>query len=171
MTIKKLKINKPTKTKSYLVPCLTPDILIRKGNLLNAYLSDENKESNYTSEAHLYLLYKYDAKFSEYEAYLESHDLFIEKYDVGNEVMFIFKIPEEHMSDYYKFLEGKYSELSNNLKTKIHTFWKLNKTNKVSMVLRKAPALRKSLENSLEVQIPENAELSSIPNIDSETYK
>tara|TARA_R110002012_G_scaffold118547_1_gene267403 strand:- start:302 stop:802 length:501 start_codon:yes stop_codon:yes gene_type:complete len=164
---------KKTKTKShtYILPMLSYYIDIRKRNLVNTYIGAREYPEH---DNHIFLLYKFQGtkNFIEYEDYLENNLLFNSKYDPDeNHVMFIFNVPKDYQPIYDLYKSGKYSEFFDDYKIQIFKFHGITDSNhKIAKVLFKHPDLREEWEERIGVEIPENQEVSSIPNMNLEIY-
>ena len=89
-------------------------------------------------------------------------------------VYFMFDIPRNHTKDYRLFLEGKYSQLSMELKEKIFTFHDDDNyefSEYLASVFYKDAERRKDIENYLDAELPEDSELESKPNLKNEIYE
>tara|TARA_R110002051_G_scaffold60601_1_gene111151 strand:+ start:2785 stop:3531 length:747 start_codon:yes stop_codon:yes gene_type:complete len=85
-------------------------------------------------------------------------------------VLYLFSIPKRYKEDFNKFLKGKYSEMSENYKYKILSFHGVSEESSIGQILFKDPSRKIELEELLDLNLPENAELYSIPNMDQEIY-
>lgn len=116
------------------------------------------------------------SEFLEFEERILNHDLYIASLELNDtETLITLKVPDKFHDDYLLFYKGKYSQLKPSSKKIILTFWRdvhenteFYKTTK--MVLEKSPILRRKLEKDLDVKIDLNQDLSSIINIEDETY-
>ena len=109
-----------TKTTLFLGPMLDPIIRRIKSRFrfLNVYLGDNTRPQH--KEA-LYILCHpiYTKEYVDFERLLCAHDLHIETYDVmPGLTMHVFAVPPQYLEDYYHYLEGAYTKLSNNYKIK-----------------------------------------------------
>tara|TARA_R110000824_G_scaffold361127_4_gene548922 strand:+ start:10690 stop:11262 length:573 start_codon:yes stop_codon:yes gene_type:complete len=167
-TVKKQMFNK---SYTYILPILSAYMEVIKAQLVNAFIGSEeyNEYDN-----HIFLLYKYigNPKFIEYEDYLEHTKLFKAKYDPDKyHVMFIFNVPKEHQEVYDLFKKGKYSKFPQLYKIKILDFHNIiNEEHKVAKVLYRHPDLKEELEERLEVNLPKESEVSSVPDLNIEIY-
>ena len=85
--------------------------------------------------------------------------------------MFVFNVPEDYQSIYDQYKKGKYSEFPEDYKIQIFKFHNITSAeHKVAKVLFKHPDLREELEDRIGVEIPENMEVSSIPDMNLEKY-
>ena len=160
-----------TKSFTYILPMLAYFVDIRKRNLVNTYVgSKEHPEL----ANHIFLLYKFHGtkEFILYEEKLEQCSIFHSKYDPDtNHVMFVFNVPEDYQDIYDLYLKGKYSEFPQDYKIQIFKYHNItDSSHKVAKVLFKHPDLREELEERLGVEIPENQEVSSVPDLKEETY-
>jgi hypothetical protein len=85
-------------------------------------------------------------------------------------------IPQQYVNDYYKFIDGKYSKMSEDYKE--HLLNMLLKYDVTKLVYKKikeclypTKEARKKLEDELGVILDPSAEVMSIPNLDIEIYK
>ena len=162
-----------TKSVTYILPMLGYSIK-EFVNIVNCYIADEGKPQ-YTN--HIFLLHKFDgrsnADYLSYEETLVEHEHFEELYDPDrSHVMFIFRVPEYFQREYDLFKMGKYSKFNDDYKKHILNFLGPKyKTSKTRQVLYKSKKLKKDMENRLGVNLTENMELSSVPNLEQETYK
>jgi len=159
------------KSYTYILPMLSTKLDVVKQNLVNAYVGAD-EYSGYDN--HIFLLYRYvgNPRFIEYEDYLEHTVLFKAKYDPDKyHVMFIFDVPETYQQEYDFFKQGKYSKFSQEYKILIFKFHQiLDENHKVAKVLYKHPDLREDIEDRLNTVLPENSELSSVPDLSIEMY-
>tara|TARA_R110000851_G_scaffold315229_2_gene477558 strand:- start:8166 stop:8717 length:552 start_codon:yes stop_codon:yes gene_type:complete len=170
------------KSKTYLLPLLSELVEFDKKfykNLVNTYIYDDQGEY----EKCILILHDFSFKlpeFTHYEQDLINNDLFVDFIDVGDQVLYIFKFPEEYHSEYESFQKGKYSEFGADAKELILSFFSdiyqnnLNAVDfliKVKHVLFKNERLRKKIETDLKVRLPKDAELSAIMEVENETFE
>lgn len=152
----------------YMSPCLMEYVNISHKNLVDAYLfyNDEYEPPK------IIIKIKWTKGMAAYEQQLMNCQLFLQDLDCKDKkhLVYMFKIPEEFLKDYYTFLNGKYSQLSNKLKRNIKKFWGINSNSRLYKVLEKSEELRQQIEEELVCTIPASAELSSKPNFKEETY-
>ncbi len=181
--IKKVKFNK---SKTYLLPLLSELVNIDKQYLPylnNTFMMDCNGKYNNC----FYILHDFDLsnpKFTKYEHNLINNELFMDMYDIGNQVLYVFKFPEEYLHEYNCLLNGKYSEFKTDAKELILEFWTtmygenpnaILFLTKIKDILFKTEKYRRKLEQSLSTRanpiiINKDAELGDIINMDSETF-
>jgi hypothetical protein len=170
------------KSKSYLVPLLDAEVKVEYPKLLiNSYISD------YT----ISLLYEYSSAttltsvgrvgFPVYEDYLVNHVNFLDKLDlnVGDKacVLYTFLFPSMYFNEYDDFCKGRFSEFSEDAKSRILRFLQRNYPSQgavvlnIKQVLYKDESLRKRLSETFNTPIPPELELSSIPNLEKEKYE
>ena len=144
---------------------------IIKVQLVNTFIGSEEYDGY---DNHIFLLYRYtgNPRFIEYEDYLEHTSLFVAKYDPDKyHVMFIFNVPSAYQEVYDLFKKGKYSKFPQLYKIRILDFHNINsEEHKVAKVLYRHPDLREDLEERLNVNLPKDSEVSSVPNLDIEIY-
>jgi len=85
-------------------------------------------------------------------------------------VLYLFEVPKYYQEDFNKFLEGKYSEMTEDYKLKILDFHGVDFDSSIGHILFKDETRRLELEELLDTNLPEDAELYSIPNMDHEIY-
>lgn len=172
---------KRNKSFTYILPLFDVFVEVKYFELLqNTYLwFDDNKEDVFC------LLYKFDGSldgpafsrkgFTMYEQRLRENEYYIDDVDYGQYVLFIFNLPEDIIEEKHKFIEGKYSKLTDESKSTILKFFRYKYGNLVAKtienVLVKAEALRIELSEKIVHHIPEDAELSSIIDPEDELFK
>ena len=165
-----------TKTKQFILPCLdyNREYFLYDTFLENAYIRTEDSTLDMDSiECPLILLYRYSESelFKTFETRITKHPYFKGKKDINiYEVLYIFDIAP-FKNDVEKFIEGKYSILSNKLKTSIINFHGYTQTGTMAQVLNKDSKLRQQMELQFNVPININSELYSIPEMREETFK
>ena len=160
-----------TKSFTYILPLMDYFVNVRKRNLVNTYVGSKDKLE---LTNHIFLLYKFHGTkdFILYEEKLEKSSIFHSKYDPDKtHVMFVFSVPEDYQDIYDLYLAGKYSEFPQDYKIQIFKFHNINEaTHRVAQVLFKHPDIREELEERLGVELPEDVEVSSVPDMELETY-
>lgn len=169
------------KSTTYLFPLINDilniDFEFFKNYITNTYVFSNKYENNY-----FYLEIDFDFKIPEFieeEERLRNFDIYIDSIDLNEDkVLYVYEFPKSYIYEYNKYLEGKYSEFKIDAKTKILKFYNklfgvnevgINKLNNIKYVLFKDKILKQKLEEKLNVSLPDNAELSSILDIDEET--
>lgn len=96
----------------------------------------------------------------------------IDKYTSDfNEQVYVYEIPKKYIPEFEKFKLGKYSELNYQYKKRIFNFHNVsNSESRLAKVLYKHSDLKSEIEDVLNCNIPNNQELSSIPDLKVETY-
>ena len=169
------------KSKTYLLPLLSELVDFDKkyyDNLINTYIYDGvGKYENC-----IFVLHKFsfrNPEYTHYEHRLVNNELFVDLIDIGENVLYIFKFPEEYMDEYYAFEMGLYSEYGEDAKELILSFFgniykgNVNAVNfllKIKQILFKDDKLKRKIEKELGVELPLNAELSSIMEKNNETF-
>ena len=170
------------KSKTYLLPLLAEVIDIDKrffNSLVNTYISDAN---GIYSDC-LLILHNFSFKNPEFTAYehkLTNNQYFVESIDIDNQVLYIYKFPEEYMKEYNLYKKGKYSKFGQDAKDTIIEFFgniyagNLNAVKflmTLKQVLYQDKKLKKELERKLNVILPDNAELTDIADLECETFE
>lgn len=140
------------------------------------YLGDH--EHNTQHKNAIYALFKpnFTARYMDFEKKLKRNPLCIDSYDVSHyswgklrevedHVMFVLEIPKEHLKDYKKFIQGKYSEFSSKYKSKFQ-----RGTNTYA-ITHKSKRMVKYWEDKLDVVLPKESEVWSIWNPEEEIYR
>lgn len=153
---------------SFILPMLGLSFGWLREYLLNVYVGDTTKPE-LSEHIFVHLEYSNDEKFIGIEQQLRDHDDYLDDYDPdANTVMFVFAVPKEYKEDYWKFIKGKYSEFSVSLKQAILG----NATSGRNYdILTRNSTYKEALEKRLDVSLPENAELLSVPNLEKEIFR
>jgi hypothetical protein len=175
---KKIKFNK---SKTYLLPLLSEIVNLNTEfipYLNNTYLCDnQNRYENC-----FYILHNFnvsDPKFTSYEHELINNELFVDMYDINDQVLYVFQFPVEYLVEYNAFKNSKYSEFGSDAKELVLEFWaKVYRKNpnilpfltKVKSILFKEKQLKKKLEHELNIEIDNNAELGDLISIENEMF-
>lgn len=172
------KINKTTK---FLIPLVIlnnnnkefPISKLQELGLVNAYiddhgLSNEDYDWYNKDDKYLYLLFKTETtdKFLNLETLLKKFKNWIDYYDVENDnyTMHVFKISDIFISDYYKFIHGKYSQFSQKLKN-------LYLNPLIIGIVNKYENTRQQMSIIYNCEIPKTQEFMSIPDMEDEIYR
>jgi len=164
-----LSTAKRTKSSTFILPMLGGErrLFFWDRLFMNAFVGLEDKKDC------IVLLYKFsmDPLFLKFEKALQKFKSFSEKIDVDPyHVIFIFNIPKEHIKNYNKLKEGKYSELDDEYKFHILEFHGLDVKDQVAHVLWKSEKRREKMEKKLDAQIDPNSELLTPIDFDKEIY-
>tara|TARA_R100000329_G_scaffold50716_1_gene46842 strand:- start:2547 stop:3056 length:510 start_codon:yes stop_codon:yes gene_type:complete len=150
---------------------LSTEIALVKEGLVNTFIGDQEYP---LYDNHIFLLYKFNGskEFLEYEDFLKNTHLFVCSYDPDStHVMYVFDVPAFYQTDYDLFKKGKYSEMNRDYKVVIFAFHNImDHEHRVAQVLFKHPDLREEWEERTGESIPENAEVSSVPDLNKEVY-
>ena len=136
--------------------------------LVNAYLEGGSID---TLSGYMYLKMKF-SPLSIYQIFeetvIETHPLFVKIIDNKDSyIYFKFVIPKEFLPDIKTFLQGRYSEMSMDLKKRIIHFYKLTVHSNFYHILEKEGKYKEDLERELGVSL-EGLELDSSPDIEKE---
>jgi hypothetical protein len=115
-----------------------------------------------------------DDGFESYIHELKANELCMD-YIEGDEVIsLVFKFPDKYLHEYECYMQGRFSEFSDEAKKVIQKYildiHKYKDAFRIKRVLDKDQQLRKELEQKLAVVIDEDLELSSIPDAVLETF-
>ena len=169
------------KSKTYLLPLLAEvvDIDTRFFNhLIDTYTYDVNG----IYKDCLFILHDFSFKnpeFTKYEHKLTDNPYFVDLVDINNQVLYIFKFPEEFLPEYNNFKKGKYSKFGEDAKKVIINFFgemyqgNLNAVSfllTLKQVLYQDKKLKQKLEEELGETLPVDAELTDIAEAINETF-
>jgi hypothetical protein len=181
MSLEEVK-NIKNKTIAYLLPLVAnkngriadfkDDEHFPKCNFINVFRYCE--EFPYL-DRHLFILYKYspnplfDSFINKFKTLANFHSI------VDNDkytVMVILQFPTDLISTLKHFDKGEYSKFKNEDKRRILDFYSVSSNDKFGPagVLYKKEWRRLELEKKIDMKLPESAELSSIADIEQETY-
>lgn len=122
----------------------------------------------------LYLLLRkgYTDSFDKLDKFVRSHEDFVDRIEVDDfSYLYVFTVPIMYEEDFLKFIKGKYSELSEELKVRILDFHAMKKTHEIYGILHKTKRRKVKVEKRIGQELPESAELYHIIDEDRETYK
>ena len=174
------------KSKTYLLPLLSEIVGFDKRffkHLKNVYMFDDM--SRY--ENCLLILHDFSfqvPEFTSYEHKMIDNELFVDLVDINDQVLYVFKFPDEYMNEYNHLIEGRYSKFGEDAKELILEFFTdVYKGNpnavpfllKVKQILFKDKKLKKQIEEDLStdrsrVILPADAELTDKIIIENETF-
>jgi hypothetical protein len=158
----------PTKTGLFLLPAL--------GKSATQLKVDSYFVSAQLDHTHEYICITYrftgTQTYKEFEKYMMTDPLCVSHLEHGKyHVVYIFKIPLQFKEDVLSFVEGKYSKFSKALKGRIQKFHGREDSIPMLDVISRNKDLKKQMEKYLGVELPENSELASKPDINIEIYK
>ena len=171
LTIDNLEENKSV---FFLLPLiLIPRTYFNKARAVYA-LSEHYPEL----DKHVFVLFSKDEmechEVSRFQMFNTYHDHLY----IGEFVMFIFTIPVDFQKDHKKFLKGKYSKFSEKAKNAIgnHYAFRVKNENgkledsKIFKILNPLKEDRVKLATLLGVELEENCEILSVPDLDQEKF-
>jgi hypothetical protein len=173
---------KYTKSKTYLLPLMSEVLDLNLKfipYLLNTYMFDDKNEFQNC----IFILHEFNFKNPEFTAYehkLINNPLFVKHIDLDNKVVYVFKFPEEYLTEYYHLTNSNYSLFGNDAKQLILKFWGqvysgnslgVNFLLKVKNILYKDKKLKEKLEKDLGVKLDDNQELGDYVDLENETFK
>jgi len=122
---------------------------------------------------HIVLLYRFSGEslFLKFEEALSQFAGFVKTYDPSPEyVVFVFKVPTTQRQNYNYIINGDYSKVDVLYKNKILEFHNFTTEGDLAQILFRSKNRKKRLEEQLGVELPDNAELHSIMDIEAETF-
>lgn len=173
---------KRTKSKTYLLPLIAQVLPLEEKfipYIVNTFLKKEGFDED---GLYLHIQHRFNFKdphFTKYERELMNSNLFICSEDVGEDVIYTFRFPEEYEHEYMSFINGKYSEFKEDAKKIILNFLSMVYSRnmqavdflvRVRRVLNKDERLRQEWVKK-GIPIEEGSELESIVDIENETFK
>ena len=163
------KIAPRTKASIFIMPMLSgnKELYFFDSLLLNCFIGTPEHPNS------IVLLYRFSGSslFLKFEQALKKFSMFRETLDPSpHHVMFVFDIPKKFESDYNKFILGKYSHLSPELKDAIFKFHGADIHSSIGQILYKSEKRRLRLSQNLGMEIPADMELFDIPEPEQEIY-
>ena len=158
-----------TKASLFMMPMFggDHDLYLYDSLFVNAFIGVAGQENC------LALLYRFSGQsvFLKFEQALRKFPSFRTIIDPSSYyVLFVFDIPPKFQDDYNKFILGKYSHFSPELKDRIFKFHKVDLDSSIGHILYKSEKRRLRLQESLDVKISKNAELFDIPDLEYEVF-
>lgn len=160
-----------TKATSFILPMLGLANEYYGSCMVNCYIGDVFKPE---LKDKIFLLFKFSNTryFANLEAELQNMPEFHSSYSCGNEQeMFVFNVPKMYKKDYQLFKEGQYSKLSDVLKKETLRLNRLGPESNIWGAFTKSDRLRKIQEERIGEQLPKDAEVISLPDMNVEIYK
>lgn len=166
---------KQTKAKHFILPSLgeSKSFLCFDDLLENVYLEYTGVETEgLLFGSALFLRYRVVStkSFTELDAKLLKHSSYVGSITDDYHITYLMKISPEFKDDITKFIEGKYSKLSDKLKNLILSFHGYDKTGITGQILYNHPLRRKQLEIEFGQPLPRDIEVYDIPVIEQESY-
>ena len=164
-----LKVAPRTKSSVFIMPMLSgsKELYFYNTLFLNCFIATEDHPNS------IILLYRFSgsALFLKFEQALKKFTTFKDMIDPSpHHVMFVFDIPTKYKDDYNKFILGKYSHFSPELKDAIFKFHKTDMHSSLGQILYKSEKRRLRLSQNLGMEIPPDMELFDIPDAEDEIY-
>lgn len=173
-----LRTGKLTKSSTYLFPLITMPNEDERYYCYSSYLENcylyHQDFPDLNDDKHLFVQYRFfdTRNYKLLESIIFENKNFIKTYEPNNQfTIYIFEIPKQYHQDIQRFLEGKYSQISQNGKKAIVKFHELKERSSLVQILTKDSKLREQLEEDLGVPIPESMDLLDTPVIEEETCK
>lgn len=155
-----------TKSSMFIMPMLTGNrrLFLFESLFVNCFTGITIKDVTYENK--IVLLYRFSGEtlFLKFEQALKQFPGFIDTFDPSPYfVAFVFEVPDKHLDNYIKFINGKYSKLEPQYKEIILGFHNFGPEGELGQIMFKSSKKRERLEESLNVELDEDAELYSIP--------
>lgn len=169
-------------SKTYLLPLISEVIGVEPkfiNYLENTYLFDENNEFTEC----FFIKHEFSFKNPEFTAYehrLIDNQYFVKLIDIGSDVIYVFKFPEEYLQEYYYLQNSKYSKFGEDAKKLILKFWTeiygkipagINLILKIKQILYRDEKLKKQLEEKLNIKLDLHSELGESVEVLNETFR
>jgi hypothetical protein len=153
-----------TKSTTFIMPFLgsVKDQFRRDHEFINCFIGTEDN-NDYGDK--IYLLYRFSGslEYTAFESFLTNHPQFEKSIDIDQyQVLYQFKIPEEHKETINILINGKYSTISESAKERILKFNASDSKGTLYQILNKSEERRVELEKELKSTIPKEAEVYSI---------
>ena len=119
------------------------------------------------------LLYRYSSQpeFLKFENTLEAFRHFrVRREPDPYHTIFVFNVPDKARTSYAAFLRGRYSEIDDEWKLRIIEFHDFHIDGHTGRVLFQSPWLKAKIESELDVELDDDAELLSRPDMKREIY-
>ena len=150
------------KSFTYVLPMLGDLLKIKPSDVSACYIGDCKRPE---FDSHILVLFQSEFLYKNKDV-IAGHGLFVESYiGEGNKEIFVFKVPQAHKDNFQKYKDGMYSRLTGAYKVELLTFHNVAKNSSVFHVLTRNKALRNTLQKELNVNIKEDQELSSKPDL------
>lgn len=156
---------KITKARHFIMPCLgkTKDFWHYNTWLHNCYIGLDTND--------IVVAYRFgkNPKYLEFENSLRQYpNYFMTSEPTYDLTCFHFRIPKEHKKDIELFIEGKYSQFSRLLKSKIMKFHGFTEDGQTWKILNKDSSLREQMELKFGMPVHKDLDLFDIPDIKEE---
>jgi hypothetical protein len=170
-----------TNTSLFVLPMIGIPIIKLGKYFVNCFVKDQDYATDV--DRPLFLLFKFNYKNKDEELHCKNiHELLINReefitfYYAGNvenskSVIYLFSIDEEFTSDYNMFLDGKYSKFRPEYKERFPKYITDSKTGRqqrtiMSEIINKSSTLRKYWSDKIGVNLDEEQEVWSRPNLE-----
>jgi hypothetical protein len=168
------KFNKST---SYILPMLGGHISEFMGKngavsqYRNTYIACEDRPDH---TEHIFLLYEFSANTSYlmFEERMKLNPFYVDSYEPDyKHTMYIFSVPSEYKKEFESYKAGKYSKFSGDYIIHLMRFHSIGNNHPVVQTLTRAEERYQYWEKELNVKIDREAEVSSPPDMNLETYQ
>tara|TARA_R110002167_G_scaffold9799_7_gene45266 strand:- start:66 stop:824 length:759 start_codon:yes stop_codon:yes gene_type:complete len=158
--------SKRTKSSNFILPMIGGDrkLLFWDRLFVNCYIENDDT---------ILLVYRIslDPMFIRFQEALEKFKFLKEvRFPHPEYIIFAFSVPTKYNRDFNHFINGRYSQFSNDYKLKILDFHFLDMEGQTAQILFKASIRKKQLEETLGCILEEESELLSIIDPEKETF-
>lgn len=182
-TDEKILDGKFTKATHFLLPGLHISTNLKNFTryFVNSFINDEGIEHIVRNP--LFVLFKTKAFDEDWEEFAKSlkksprcvYEYVVGKFEDDYLVMFLFEYPIAYREDYYKFLEGKYSQFSEHFKKLFEKTYTNEKGEEIEHslygVVNKTPTFKKRLEKLIDEPIDPSGEYWAKPTEEREVFR
>lgn len=146
-----------TKSTTFIRPMLGYDVLFYGDTHCNCYLNLNGVNEGFNLVFNKERLKLYDYIIKEFS----KHPLLRNTYDLKDYMIFEFDIPDQYIEDFYLFIDGKYSKMSDDYKEEILALHMSNPKiyEKLEVILYPSKKDIKKLAEFLDVELPKDAEV------------
>jgi hypothetical protein len=160
-----------TNTSYFILPLVTNEKIQTKdwfaleSFVINSYLTED------LDKVILVVRYFPGEYFDKFEKKIKQHKNYLKTTNPDFYTIAYYLYVGQFKEDVKLFVEGKYSQLSEIAKKKILNFNKKTKGGDLWSILYKSPKRKENIERSLNIQLEDNLDLYSKPNLDNEIYE
>lgn len=173
-----MRIDLNTNSTLFLLPALKLSaIKMRKAGFINAYIADGGREDVCKNPVYLLFNIKKTDHAREYQVLVNELDaLIVDEYDYPEDyVVLVLPFPDDLADDYRLFLQGKYSNFSEKMKSiyekksAISNPYNKEKWGFAHSIVYKKSWVKEFQEDKIGMELPTAAELWSSPCFEDET--
>lgn len=136
--------------------------------LKGAFIADATMR-DYNTEGNIFLLIERKNDYEKLMVSLRGFETYLTEYDINDfEVMVVLRLSDNFKPDYFKFIDGKYSRMSDEAKALILATSKPKGNN--YKILTRDSGFREWWEKKLDVELTPEDEVYWKPEIEKESY-